>query len=121
MVQSERGRKIMGRKRKNQMARKSYSIRMTEFERGILEEHAKEQGMNASEYIRHLALCGGQVDAHVHEDRRLLLAQIARIGNNINQIARRANENQFISSVDLDKVWEMLKEIQKEVSAVGQR
>ena len=50
-----------------------------------------------------------------------MLAQIARIGNNINQIARRANENQFISSVDLDKVWEMLKEIKKEVSAVGQK
>ena len=111
----------MGRKRKNQEARKSYSIRMTEFERGILEEHAKEQGMNASEYIRHLALYGGQADAHVHEDRRLLLAQIARIGNNINQIARHANENRFISSVDLNKVWEMLKDIQKKVSVVGQK
>ena len=57
----------------------------------------------------------------MHEDRRLLLAQIARIGNNINQIARHANENRFISSVDLNKVWEMLKDIQKKVSVVGQK
>jgi len=60
-----------------------------------------------------MALDGGNVDMTSHEDRQKLMYELSTIGNNINQIARMANTNVFISKSDVQEVNEQLKQIQR--------
>ena len=69
--------------------------------------------MTPSAYIRTMALDGGNVDTTIHDDRQKLLHDLSAIGNNINQIARMANTNVFISKSDVQEVNEQLKQIQR--------
>lgn len=69
--------------------------------------------MTPSAYIRTMALDGGNVDTTSHEDRQKLMYELSTIGNNINQIARMANTNVFISKSDVQEVNEQLKQIQR--------
>ena len=76
-------------------------------------ETAAATGMTPSAYIRTMALDGGNVDTTSHEDRQKLMYELSTIGNNINQIARMANTNVFISKSDVQEVNEQLKQIQR--------
>ncbi len=88
----------MGRTRKNQEARQTYSIRLSLYEHALWERKAKQAGMSMSKYFRHLLSTGGMVDGNAAGDRRKLLREISAIGNNINQIAKWANTNKYIMS-----------------------
>ena len=70
-------------------------------------------GMTPSAYIRTRLLEGGNVDTTIHDDRQKLLYELSAIGNNINQIARMANTNVFISKSDVQDVKEQLRQIQQ--------
>ena len=70
-------------------------------------------GMTPSAYIRTMLLEGGNVDTTIHDDRQKLLHELSAIGNNINQIARMANTNVFISKSDVQDVKEQLRQIQQ--------
>ena len=76
-------------------------------------QKAAATGMTPSAYIRTMALDGGNVDTTSHEDRQKLMYELSTIGNNINQIARMANTNVFISKSDVQEVNEQLKQIQR--------
>ena len=103
----------MGRPKSRQAPRTTMSIRVSERERREIEEKAAATGMPASAYIRTMALDGGNVDTTSHEDRQKLMYELSTIGNNINQIARMANTNVFISKSDVQEVNEQLKQIQR--------
>ena len=102
----------MGRPKSRQAPRTTMSIRVSERERREIEETAAT-GMTPSAYIRTMALDGGNVDMTSHEDRQKLMYELSTIGNNINQIARMANTNVFISKSDVQEVNEQLKQIQR--------
>lgn len=99
--------------RSRQAPRTTMSIRVSERERREIEEKAAATGMTPSAYIRTMALDGGNVDTTSHEDRQKLMYELSTIGNNINQIARMANTNVFISKSDVQEVNEQLKQIQR--------
>ena len=103
----------MGRPKSRQAPRTTMSIRVSERERREIEEKAMATGMTPSAYIRTMALDGGNVDMTSHEDRQKLMYELSTIGNNINQIARMANTNVFISKSDVQEVNEQLKQIQR--------
>ena len=103
----------MGRPKSRQAPRTTMSIRVSERERREIEEKAAATGMTPSAYIRTMALDGGNVDMTSHEDRQKLMYELSTIGNNINQIARMANTNVFISKSDVQEVNEQLKQIQR--------
>lgn len=103
----------MGRPKSRQAPRTTMSIRVSERERREIEEKAAATGMTSSAYIRTMALDGGNVDTTSHEDRQKLMYELSTIGNNINQIARMANTNVFISKSDVQEVNEQLKQIQR--------
>ncbi len=106
----------MGRARKNQEARQTYSIRLSLYEHALWEQKAEQAGMSMSKYFRYLLLTGGMVDGNAAGDRRKLLREISAIGNNINQIAKWANTNKYILPSELREVWDCLKEIRELVS-----
>lgn len=89
------------------------SIRVSERERRQIEEKAVDTGMTPSAYIRTMLLESGNVDTTIHDDRQKLLHELSAIGNNINQIARMANTNVFISKSDVQDVKEQLRQIQQ--------
>ena len=103
----------MGRPKSRQAPRMTTSIRVSERERRQIEEKAAAIRMDTSAYIRTMALDGGNVDMTSHEDRQKLMYELSTIGNNINQIARMANTNVFISKSDVQEVNEQLKQIQR--------
>lgn len=103
----------MGRTKSRQAPRTTMSIRVSERERRHIEEKAMAIGLAASAYIRIMALDGGNVDTTIHEDRQKLMHELSAIGNNINQIARMANTNLFISKSDVQDVKEQLRQIQR--------
>ena len=70
-------------------------VRFTESEFDTISSGARDAGMSLSAYVRHLAVCG-KVDVHYHlardsEDLGAILAQLGKIGSNLNQIARYYN------------------------------
>ena len=75
--------------------------------------NAEANGLNPSEYIRELILNGGRLDTSFAIDRRDLINQISKVGNNINQLTRLANTNKLVSDSILKQVVDLLKEIQK--------
>ena len=103
----------MGRPKSRQAPRTTMSIRVSERERRQIEEKAVATGMTQSVYIRTMLLESGNVDTTIHDDRQKLLHELSAIGNNINQIARMANTNVFISKSDVQEVNEQLKQIQR--------
>ncbi len=103
----------MGRPKSRQAPRTTMSIRESERERRQIEEKAMATGLATSAYIRTMALDGGNVDTTIHEDRQKLMHELSAIGNNINQIARMANTNLFISKSDVQDVKEQLRQIQR--------
>lgn len=103
----------MGRPKSRQAPRTTMSIQVSERERRQIEEKAVATGMTPSAYIRTMLLEGGNVDTTIHDDRQKLLHELSAIGNNINQIARMANTNVFISKSDVQDVKEQLRQIQQ--------
>ena len=101
--------------RKNQY---NLHIRLDEDERAALEKGLQASGLPLSVYLRRLIL-GERIQAAPSEELRRLRTEIHQIGNNINQLARKANAG--FSSRDevtralrmLDRVYELMYEFSK--------
>ena len=112
----------MGRSNQGVEPRKNCTVRLSAKEQRLLEQNAAECGMNASQYIRSLICEGGLIDVDLPKQRRDFINQIARIGNNINQIAHRANAEGWITEWDVERVLEKMdevRELMKEVAGKG--
>lgn len=93
---------------------RSFIIRLTRDDNRIFEEKFKKSGMNSrSEFIRELIRYSFTYTieySHIQEANM----QLAKIGTNINQIAKKANENQPLLANDIkmlkeymDKIWQL--------------
>ena len=91
-------------------------MRLTDDEHDIFVQRMRDTGIqNRDAYLRKMALTGYilRLDmSEVHETLRLL----SNATNNINQIARRANETRSIYASDMIQLQEDIKNIRTEVS-----
>ena len=69
------------------------NIRVTLEEQIILEEFSKLYGVNVVEFIRIRALKKQLPKQSMSGINRELLIELSRIGNNINQLTKKANQN----------------------------
>lgn len=83
-------------------------IRCTEKEKEYLLQQAKLAGMSLTDYLIHISKNGLVV---VIDELPNLLIEITKIGTNVNQIARIANQTQKISKESLNAVISMLCDI----------
>lgn len=77
-----------------------------------IELRAKETSLNTTDYIRKIATTGFIININLDD----LIFEINKIGNNINQIAKKVNMNDESRKEDLIKVQNELLEINKLVS-----
>ena len=105
----------MGRPKGSQEPRVTMSIRVSAKEKEIIKKKAENLQMDPSTYVRKMALEGGSFDTHYHEDRQEMFREVARIGNNVNQIARVANQMCFIHSADVRELTKAFKDMQTRI------
>ena len=94
----------------NRQRDKEIHFMTTEEERDIIKERAREVNMNLGEYARRM-LIEGQVTVVDLAPIKELSGELGRIGNNINQIARKANQTNEITVDELHEVQLALGEI----------
>jgi hypothetical protein len=103
----------------------SLRFRVTEQEQKQIERKMEQAGTkNLEAYLRKMAIDGYLVKLDLPEVRELI-AQIRRYGNNLNQMAKRANETGSIYEADLlklreyhDELFRMTSDILRRLSAV---
>ena len=69
---------------------KTFLVRVSPGEHRVLRERARECGKGTSTYVREVAL-GSVPRARPRRIEQRVVHQLARIGNNLNQLARAAN------------------------------
>ena len=99
-------------------------IRFSEHELSVIDANAKKAHMSRTEF---LVSAGMDKPIVILDDLKPMLAELRRIGNNINQLTRKANSSE-VYVVGLNEINEQLGEvasglhtIQKEVSDLSQR
>ena len=97
--------------RKNQY---NLHIRLDEDERAALEKGLQASGLPLSAYLRKLIL-GESIQAAPSEELRSLRTEIHQIGNNINQLAAKANTLGFVDAPQLKKEAERWHKFQADV------
>ncbi len=84
---------------------------LNEDEDYILTQKQKISGMKSkSAFLRHLVLYGYTYDIDYSELKEYNTA-LARIGNNLNQITKRANQTGSIYADDIKEVKELMKKV----------
>ena len=86
-------------------------FRVTEEERTLIEEKMKQvPTRNMEAYLRKMAIDGYiiQID---HNDIKEMTAELQKIGDTINQIAKRANATGNVYPKDIEEIKGALKEI----------
>ena len=98
----------------NKTRPKQLSFRVNEEEYQKLQERVQESGKNQQEYILSCVLEKQIVNT---DGIKELLPELKRIGNNLNQIAKRCNEGGVLPSEaevreqgeELKQVWQLLR------------
>lgn len=99
----------------------SLRFRVTEQEQKQIEQKMEQAGTkNLEAYLRKMAIDGYLVKLDLPEVRELI-AQIRRYGNNLNQMAKRANETGSIYEADLVKLREYHDELFRMASGILRR
>lgn len=99
----------------NKSRPKQLSFRVSEEEYERLKEKINESGKNQQEYILSCVL---EKPITNTDGIKELLPELKRIGNNLNQIAKRCNEGGMLPSEaevrkhgeELNKVWRLLRQ-----------
>lgn len=112
---------LIGKQKQGIEPRKNFTVRLSETEREQVTREADYYGMKESEYVRTLITHGGMVDTSLAEDRRNLIYQISRIGNNYNQMTKIANGCGFVTSASMQKCNELFEEIKQALQEVMSR
>ena len=99
-------------------------VRFSDHELSVIDANAKRAGMSRTEF---LVSAGMDKPIVILDDLKPMLAELRRIGNNVNQLTRKANSGE-IYAVGLTEINEQLGAvaaglvaIQKEVSDLSQR
>lgn len=97
---------MANRERQNEL-----KIYLSDDEQYILDQKWKASGMKSkSAFIRHLILYGYVYDVN-YEHLREYNTTLARIGNNLNQIAKRMNATGNVYKADVYEVKELMKQV----------
>ena len=97
---------MANRERKNE--RKIY---LNDDEQYILEQKVKASGMrDKSSFLRHQILYGYVYDIDYSELREYNAA-LAKIGNNLNQIAKRMNATGNVYAADVKQIKELMSQV----------
>lgn len=87
-------------------------IRVTRAEKEVIKKRMADIGYSdMSRYIRIMALQGYLVSVDLTSFQEYA-SQIAKVGNNINQIARKINMEQEIFSVDIEELQDAMRRIE---------
>ena len=100
-------------KHRNQNRSRKYGIviHLSEDEKYILDEKTKCSNMTSrAAFIRHLILYGYVYDIDYSELQEYNAA-LARIGNNLNQIAKRMNATGNVYQADVNEVQELMQKV----------
>ena len=84
------------------------SVRLSDSEKEKLELNASLAGLKASAYIRHII---SNTKPPIHRFDKAMIIQVARIGNNINQIAKHVNIDKVIDCVVLKQIIDVNKKL----------
>ena len=95
----------------------SIPIRVTEKELSVIDKKAARARLTRTEYLITCAL-GREIT--LIEDLKPILADLRRVGNNLNQLTRLANMNQ-IRAVNLDECAEMLERTYEAIHELAKR
>ncbi|MBG9568197.1 MULTISPECIES: MobC family plasmid mobilization relaxosome protein [Brevibacillus] len=87
-------------------------VRVTQDELEIIDKKAQVAGLKRSQYVRKICTQGYIVIRNFDEVEKLVY-EINKIGNNINQIARKANEFDYLSKDDLKSIRSRIDEVYK--------
>lgn len=94
------------------------NIRLTLEEQILVESQSKTYGLSVVEYVRKRAL-NIQLPKHtISPINRELLIELSRIGNNVNQLAKKSNQNfldKYVFNRDLRELKEILNQIKTEL------
>ena len=110
----------------NRVRKVQLNFRVTEREKQLIEERMQEIGTtNREAYLRKIAIDGMLVKLEVPELKEIV-SLMRRNSNNVNQIARRLNENGRIYEVDItdiqnqqEQLWDMLNSLITKISGIG--
>lgn len=88
-----------------------FTLRLNDDELYILEQKVKASNMkDKSSFLRHLILYGYVYDVDYSELREYNAA-LAKIGNNLNQIAKRMNTTGNVYAADVTEVKELINKV----------
>ena len=90
-------------------------VRVTPQEKEAIREKMHSLGIKDMNYFMRKSALNGYVIKVSLEDFREYANQIAAVGNNINQIARRINAEYEIYKPDMDEIQEYMKSINESV------
>lgn len=110
----------------NRVRKVQLNFRVTEREKQLIEDRMQEIGTtNREAYLRKIAIDGMLVKLEVPELKEIV-SLMRRTSNNVNQIARRLNENGRIYEVDItdvqnqqEQLWDMLNSLITKISRIG--
>lgn len=84
------------------------SVRLSDSEKEKLELNASLSGLKVSAYIRHII---SNARPPIHKFDQTLVVQVAKIGNNLNQIAKHVNIGKAIDGVVLRQIIDVNKKL----------
>ncbi|QCD46130.1 plasmid mobilization protein [Campylobacter rectus] len=84
------------------------SVRLSDSEKEKLELNASLSGLKVSAYIRHIM---SNARPPIHKFDQTLVVQVAKIGNNLNQIAKHVNIGKAIDGVVLRQIIDVNKKL----------
>ena len=86
-------------------------VRVTEDKRTLIEEKMRQiPTMNLSAYSRKM-LIDGYIIVLDLQKVKAHMAQLQKIGGNLNQITKRINETERIYDNDMDEVWKLERQL----------
>ena len=112
----ERGEKIM-QKRENRKRYIQKLIRLTPEEDRQIKTAMAQMGVPSFQYYAKNQLVQGKVVQIDFSELKDLRVAINRVGTNINQIAKHANENQGVTTEEVAQVIDYLSELKEMVAA----
>ena len=74
-----------------------------------------EQGLLDGKILKNIlmrALANNKVQINTNKDPKFIF-ELNKIGNNLNQLAKKANSNDHLSELDIKNFWTLLDELEK--------
>ena len=99
---------MMKQNKKNRL-----TVRLDDNELNQLNLNASISQLNKSSYIRYALI---NVKPPIHKFDKTMVIQVAKIGNNLNQIARHANMHKTIDGIVLKQIIDVNKKLDNLIS-----